>query len=163
MLLHEEKRMLDTTPTRDRVAAMTGANIDALVYDHHHDMQQASIVLVDPPWSQVDPETLARLPVADLACADAALVLWCPNNRIPEAIAAVSAWGFGYRYMVQSDRRASSPSEAEFLIVATRGAMPAPALSIVSAGFRGLSCEKVFAADPRPTPWTARSDQEPLF
>lgn len=155
--------MLDITSNNEPVNAMNESNTRALIDDHRYEKTQAPVVLADPPWSQVDRETLARLPVSDLAAADAVLVIWSPNARVADAIAAAAAWEFDYCYMVQSDRRATSPSETEFLIVATRGAMPAPALSIVSAGFQGLSCEKVFAADPRPTPWTARSDQEPMF
>lgn len=155
--------MLDTTPTRDRVAAMTAANISALVDDHRHDVRQAPVVLADPPWATLDSETLVRLPVADLAAADAVLVIWSPNSRIADAIAAVAAWGFCYRYLMQSDLRATSPTEHEYVIVGTRGAMPAPAQSVLADGFEGMHVERVFASTEKPAPWTARSGQDLLF
>lgn len=60
-------------------------------------------ILADPPWprqggerhySTMSLEEIARLPVADLAHADAHLWLWTTNALLREAYAVAEAWGF---------------------------------------------------------------------
>ena len=73
-------------------------------------------ILADPPWQftnktgKVAPEhrrlsryatmrldEIMALPVADLAAPTAHLYLWCPNALLPEGLAVMKAWGFGYK------------------------------------------------------------------
>lgn len=73
-------------------------------------------ILADPPWrfenrtGKMAPEhrRLARyetmtlddicaLPVEGLASEPAHLYLWCPNALLPEGLAVMRAWGFGYK------------------------------------------------------------------
>src|SRR5262249_15670646 len=73
-------------------------------------------ILADPPWQfinktgKVAPEhrrlsrygtmTLAEimaLPVDQLAAPTAHLYLWCPNALLPDGLAVMQAWGFGYK------------------------------------------------------------------
>src|SRR5262249_13359293 len=73
-------------------------------------------ILADPPWrfinktGKVAPEhrrlsrygtmTLAEimaLPVEQLAAPTAHLYLWCPNALLPDGLAVMQAWGFGYK------------------------------------------------------------------
>src|SRR5262245_45626294 len=92
--------MLD--PANDLVAATQGRRFGA--------------ILADPPWQfqnktgKVAPEhrrlqryatlTLAdikRLPVQQVAADVAYLYLWVPNALLPEGLAVMEAWGFGYK------------------------------------------------------------------
>jgi N6-adenosine-specific RNA methylase IME4 len=73
-------------------------------------------ILADPPWQftnktgKVAPEhrrlhryatmtltEIMALPVEQLALPTAHLYLWCPNALLPEALAAMRAWGFSYK------------------------------------------------------------------
>jgi len=73
-------------------------------------------ILVDPPWrftnktGKIAPEhkrlsrygtmTLAEimaLPVGAIAAERAHLYLWCPNALLPDGLAVLQAWGFGYK------------------------------------------------------------------
>lgn len=84
-------------------------------------------VLADPPWQfqnrtgKVAPEhrrllryptlpleEILRLPVAQLANANAHLYLWVPNALVPEGLRVMEAWGFTYKanlvwYKVRED------------------------------------------------------------
>jgi N6-adenosine-specific RNA methylase IME4 len=92
---------------------MTEASID---FSSQLGRNRFATVLADPPWQfqnrtgKIAPEhrRLARyetmslaeikaLPVAQ-ACADTAhLYLWVPNALLPEGLAVLAAWGFGYK------------------------------------------------------------------
>jgi N6-adenosine-specific RNA methylase IME4 len=84
-------------------------------------------ILIDPPWrfqnrtGKMAPEhrrlaryrtlslaEIAALPVGELALPKSHLYLWSPNALLPEALAAVRAWGFDYKtnlvwYKVRKD------------------------------------------------------------
>lgn len=78
--------------------------------------QRFSTILADPPWQftnktgKVAPEhhrlsrygtmkmeEIIALPIGDLASTPAHLYLWCPNALLPEGLAVMKAWGFGYK------------------------------------------------------------------
>jgi N6-adenosine-specific RNA methylase IME4 len=78
--------------------------------------QQFATILADPPWQftnktgKVAPEhkrlsrygtmkleEIMALPVAEIATNPAHLYLWCPNALLPEGLAVMKAWGFGYK------------------------------------------------------------------
>jgi len=73
-------------------------------------------ILADPPWrftnktGKIAPEhrrltrygtmrldAIMALPVEQLAGSTAHLYLWCPNALLPEGLAVMRAWGFGYK------------------------------------------------------------------
>jgi len=73
-------------------------------------------ILADPPWQfinktgKVAPEhrrlsrygtmtlgEIMALPVEELAMPTAHLYLWCPNALLPDGLAVMAAWGFGYK------------------------------------------------------------------
>jgi len=73
-------------------------------------------VLADPPWQftnrtgKIAPEhhrlaryptmtlgDIAELPVAKITKPTAHLYLWCPNALLPDGLAIMEAWGFGYK------------------------------------------------------------------
>ena len=73
-------------------------------------------ILADPPWrftnktGKVAPEhrrlsrygtmmleEIMALPVAEIAADKAHLYLWCPNALLPDGLAVMKAWGFGYK------------------------------------------------------------------
>lgn len=80
---------------------------------HPHDL-----VAADPPWrydvwsgpdtprtadrhyATMPFERIARLPVTDLAAADAALLLWVPCPMLKEGLLLTEAWGFSYKTVV---------------------------------------------------------------
>src|SRR5207249_7520261 len=88
--------------------------------DHHLlafvGKRRFATILADPPWQftnktgKVAPEhkRLARyqtltfdeimeLPVAKLTRDKAHLYLWCSNALLPQGLAVMKAWGFGYK------------------------------------------------------------------
>jgi N6-adenosine-specific RNA methylase IME4 len=72
-------------------------------------------IYADPPWlfrnwsakgtgrnalshyDCLDFDSLAALPVADLAADDCALFLWATDPLLPQAIDLMRAWGFDYK------------------------------------------------------------------
>ncbi len=75
-----------------------------------------SVILADPPWSYLtysgasvpqraatqhydvmDIAALRKLPVADLAAKDCALVMWVIGSHLDQAIELGRAWGFTYK------------------------------------------------------------------
>ena len=73
-------------------------------------------ILADPPWrftnktGKIAPEhrrlsrygtmtleEIMALPVAEIAADKAHLYLWCPNALLPDGLAVMKAWGFGYK------------------------------------------------------------------
>jgi N6-adenosine-specific RNA methylase IME4 len=73
-------------------------------------------ILADPPWQftnktgKIAPEhrrlsrygtmtldEIMALPVERLAAPTAHLYLWCPNALLPDGLAVMKAWGFGYK------------------------------------------------------------------
>lgn len=74
-----------------------------------------SVLYADPPWAfhawshrgegrgasqhyqTMTAETIAALPVAELAADDAALFLWVVQPQLPEALALINRWGFTYK------------------------------------------------------------------
>lgn len=78
--------------------------------------QRFATILADPPWQftnktgKVAPEhkrlsrygtmkleEIMALPVDQIAADRAHLYLWCPNALLPEGLAVMRAWGFGYK------------------------------------------------------------------
>lgn len=73
------------------------------------------VILADPPWSfrawnpataqrhvgkqygTMTPETIAALPVQEVAADDAALFLWATYPNLPAAFDVMRAWGFEYK------------------------------------------------------------------
>lgn len=78
-------------------------------------------------------DQIARLPVADLAAGDCALVMWATAPMLPDAIAVLERWGFRYKtagaWAKQSKSGAGLAfgtgyllrSAAEFYLLGTRG------------------------------------------
>ena len=76
-------------------------------------MPRYDIILADPPWMHTGSpnkwaaagkhytlmplEEICALPVKAIANARAALFLWATCPRMPDAVAAMQAWGFNYR------------------------------------------------------------------
>jgi N6-adenosine-specific RNA methylase IME4 len=74
-------------------------------------------ILVDPPWSfltygkhrttphrcavdhytTMDAQSLAKLPVSDMAAKDCALFLWVVGSHVDEGIRLAEGWGFKYK------------------------------------------------------------------
>lgn len=72
-------------------------------------------ILADPPWAfrtfsgdgvptqAADPyatmtaSDLRALPVAEIAAADCALLMWVVDSNLPEALELGAAWGFGFK------------------------------------------------------------------
>ena len=72
---------------------------------------QFGVIIADPPWSYersgvqgaaalhyptMTDEDIYNLPVADIARADAVLLLWATWPKLTEAMRVVTAWGFEY-------------------------------------------------------------------
>jgi N6-adenosine-specific RNA methylase IME4 len=78
-------------------------------------MTRYGAILADPPWSFrnwsargtgrnalshydcLDFDSLAALPIADLAADDCALFMWATDPLLPQAIDLLRAWGFEYK------------------------------------------------------------------
>lgn len=91
------------------------------------------VIYADPPWSFrnwsakgtgrnalshydcLDFESLAKLPIANLAADDCALFLWAVDPLLPKALDLIQAWGFEYKtvafYWVKLNKGARSPSD----------------------------------------------------
>ena len=105
------------------------------------------VLYADPPWAYQDNgnvegkpgyptvklETLAKLPVADIAASTSVLFLWATNPLLPQALKLIEAWGFEYKtvFKVWLKRGANgqplcgcgwwSRPSTEMVLVATRG------------------------------------------
>lgn len=92
---------------------------------------QYRVILAAPDWSHTKPEQLLRVPVAAHAMADAALFLWAPPRRLPEALDVMAAWRFTYATNAVWDRVVEgSPGRFlnithEHLLIGTRGELHA--------------------------------------
>lgn len=113
------------------------------------------VIYADPPW-RFEPrsretgmdrapenhyptattEDICRLPVDELAAADAVLFLWATVPMIDDALIVLAAWGFSYKSHVvwrkvfpgaQKGTGYWFRNEHELLLVGTRGEVPAPA------------------------------------
>jgi N6-adenosine-specific RNA methylase IME4 len=108
-------------------------------------------ILADPPWqfrvfsskgekkspqahyACMDRRAIKALPVGELAAPDCALVMWATAPLLPEAIAALQAWGFTFKSAGAWAKRSSTGqkwafgtgycyrSAAEFWLLGTRG------------------------------------------
>lgn len=74
-----------------------------------------AVIYADPPWSFktwsdngtgrsasahyscMDFDTLAALPVADIAAEDCALFMWATDPLLPKALTLIDAWGFSFK------------------------------------------------------------------
>ncbi len=73
-------------------------------------IQRPGVILADPPWMEsggghrgaqnhyplMMTEDIAKLPVGQLAAANAHLWLWATDNFLPDALHVARAWGFRY-------------------------------------------------------------------
>jgi N6-adenosine-specific RNA methylase IME4 len=108
------------------------------------------VILADPPWkfevydaesgldSAADAhyptmllEEIFALPIASLATPDAVLFMWTTAPHLPEALAALAAWGFEYvtHFVWVKDKAGLGywvRNQHEILLVGRRGDMPTP-------------------------------------
>ena len=110
-------------------------------------LQPVPVLYADPPWryeasptasraieNHYDTMTLAdicALPVSAAATDDAVLFLWAPSPKLAEAQQVITAWGFTHRTSAVwvKDKIGMGffyRQRHEFLLVATRGTLPAP-------------------------------------
>jgi N6-adenosine-specific RNA methylase IME4 len=109
------------------------------------------VIYADPPWrfevysedtgqgrtaeahySTMAVEDIAMIPVASFAADDCVLFLWATAPTLPEAFTLLTAWGFTYKtHCVWAKDKIGLGfwfrNQHEVLIVATKGAVPAPA------------------------------------
>jgi N6-adenosine-specific RNA methylase IME4 len=106
------------------------------------------ILYADPPWRYehavsdsraienqyptMTLEEICALRVADVCTPDAVLFLWATSPKLAESIRVLDAWGFNYRTCAvwvkeQLGMGYYFRQKHELLLVATRGAPPAPA------------------------------------
>ena len=84
----------------------------------------AALTATTPPWTRL----IARIEVP--AAVDAVLYLWAAVPMIEHALAVMNAWGFTYRSAMVWDKGRDGTgywfrNRVEFLMVGTRGAVPA--------------------------------------
>jgi len=105
------------------------------------------VIYADPPWQYEHVATesraienqyptmtldkIRRLPIADLAEADAVLFLWATSPKVEEALLVMGSWGFTYRTcMVWVKDKIGMGYYArqrhELLLIGTRGKPPTP-------------------------------------
>lgn len=109
------------------------------------------VVLCDPPWTfttrspkgwgkspqhhyrTMSQDELRRLPVADLAAPDCAMVMWATAPHLPQALTLMGLWGFTFKSAGAWAKRTKTDSTwqfgtgyilrsaAEFFLIGTRG------------------------------------------
>jgi N6-adenosine-specific RNA methylase IME4 len=110
--------------------------------------ERYAVIYADPPWryeGASDPtrvaenhyetmshEELLALPVGEIAARSSVLFLWATPPKVAEAVALIDAWGFRYTTIAIWDKGIPGlgswyRQQHELLLIATRGAMPAPA------------------------------------
>jgi N6-adenosine-specific RNA methylase IME4 len=85
-----------------------------------------AVVVPSSMWYSLSLEETKSLPVSELAARDAVLCLWTHPERLPDALAALRAWGFQYErtlIWVQSPGQKSGTlwGEAEHCLFGVRG------------------------------------------
>jgi N6-adenosine-specific RNA methylase IME4 len=99
-----------------RLPELTTMNAIALDLLEFAGKRAFATVLADPPWrfsnktGKIAPEhkrlsrygtmtldQIMALPVGEIAAERAHLYLWCPNALLPDGLAVMNAWGFGYK------------------------------------------------------------------
>jgi N6-adenosine-specific RNA methylase IME4 len=84
------------------------------------------------PYDVLDTESLAALPVRDLAARDCVLLLWATWPKLPDALCVMEAWGWEFKSGLPWVKmtRAAAPriglgyhvrSSSELLLIGTRG------------------------------------------
>jgi N6-adenosine-specific RNA methylase IME4 len=74
------------------------------------------IIYADPPWAEfgggkikrgadrhyplMKTEEIIALPVANIAANNAHLYLWVTNNKLPDGLRVMAAWGFDYKTLI---------------------------------------------------------------
>ncbi len=102
-------------------------------------------IYADPPWMEAGAgrikrgadrhyalmatREIAALPLRELVGDDAHLYLWTTNNRLPEALEVVEAWGFHYRTLITWTKDRMGLGQyfrglTEHCIFAVRGMIP---------------------------------------
>jgi N6-adenosine-specific RNA methylase IME4 len=105
------------------------------------------VLYVDPPWRYEHVKTESRaienqyptmtldeikvLPVSDIATPDSVLFMWATSPKLAEAMLVIDAWSFTYRTCAVWDKQRIGMGyffrqQTEHLLVATKGAPPAP-------------------------------------
>jgi N6-adenosine-specific RNA methylase IME4 len=109
------------------------------------------VIYADPPWkfevysedtgqgraaeahsSTMSVEDIAAIPVASWSADDSVLFMWATAPTLPEAFKLLGAWGFSYKTHCVWAKPSIGlgfwfRNQHELLIVATKGAVPAPA------------------------------------
>lgn len=105
------------------------------------------VIYADPPWRYEYSETESRaienqyptmsleeikaLPLDEICTDDCVLFMWATSPKLADAFAVLQAWGFSYRTCAVWDKQKIGMGyyfrqQHELLLVATRGAPPAP-------------------------------------
>ncbi len=145
--IRAETKPAKVTAREARVAAMAAAAAQASA-DLAGLGRRYAVLLADPPWrfepwsretglgrsadrhyATMDTDSIARIEVP--AAVDAVLYLWAAVPMIEHALAVMNAWGFTYRSAMVWDKGRDGTgywfrNRVEFLMVGTRGAVPAP-------------------------------------
>lgn len=91
---------------------------------------KAKEVVKTLPYSGMDVDDIADLPVRELAAADARLFLWTTNRYLPDAFEVVLSWGFIYKQVLVWHKLDGNmggsvvANSAEFLLVGVKGKPP---------------------------------------
>ena len=106
------------------------------------------VIYCDPPWEYRFPRTRSEerddyptMKTADIcalqvpAAKDCILYLWAITQKLPDALAVISAWGFRYKTSGVWDKSIPATGywfrgQHEFLLVATRGNVKPPATNL---------------------------------
>jgi N6-adenosine-specific RNA methylase IME4 len=109
-----------------------------------------TVIYADPPWKYdfaetdnraienhyptMELEEICDLPVKQIAYDDSVLFLWATSPKLQEAFAVLNAWGFEYRTSLVwvKDKIGMgylARGQHEILLIAKRGALPAPEAS----------------------------------
>lgn len=102
--------------------------------------QRFRTILADPPWAgqgaerhylTMKAESIAAMPIRDLADDNAALYLWCTQSTVPAAYRVAEAWGFQGKTLItwlkdKKGRGRPFRHNTEFLLYAVRGKQAEP-------------------------------------
>ena len=106
-----------------------------------NDIKRFRTILADPPWPghgvekrhymSMRIESIAAMPINELAEDDAALYLWCTQSTVQVAYAVAEAWGFSGKTLITwiKDKKGLGRPfrhSTEFLLYAVRGKQAEP-------------------------------------
>jgi N6-adenosine-specific RNA methylase IME4 len=125
-----------------KVADIAKQSVAPLDLEHKY-----PVIYMDPPWQYdgstiglrgveyqyptMTEEELVALPVGAIATDDAVIYMWTTSTHLPQALRLLNHWGFSYRTMAVWDKVQMGMGfyfrgQVEYLLVATRGTLPAP-------------------------------------